>query len=111
MSRLTIETPAVMSMGFLDTKECDIYRKLQHYEDLERDGLLLELPCRIGNTIYQLDYETFTKEDGSEWKRLSNEHLYIKEIKFGLVHLDNIGKYYWLTREEAEEELKRRQSR
>jgi hypothetical protein len=33
MERLTFKTPAVMSMGFLDTEECLLYRRLQAYED------------------------------------------------------------------------------
>lgn len=30
----------------------DVYYKLQHYEDLEQKGLLLELPCHIEDTVY-----------------------------------------------------------
>ena len=28
------------------------YYKLQHYEDLKEQGRLIELPCKIGDTVY-----------------------------------------------------------
>lgn len=35
--------------------KCDMYRKeLQHYKDLEEKGLLVELPCKFGDTVYDL---------------------------------------------------------
>lgn len=37
------------------TKGCDVlkmYRRLAEYEDLEEQGKLLKLPCKIGDTIY-----------------------------------------------------------
>ena len=30
----------------------EAYYKLQHYEDLEEQGRLIELPCKIGDTVY-----------------------------------------------------------
>lgn len=30
----------------------DVYYKLKHYEDLEQKGLLLELPCKLQDTVY-----------------------------------------------------------
>lgn len=30
----------------------DMYSKLKDYEDLEEQGLLLKIPCKIGDTIY-----------------------------------------------------------
>lgn len=32
--------------------ERQIFEKLQHYEDLEEQGKLIELPCKIGDTVY-----------------------------------------------------------
>lgn len=52
----------------------DLHNRLKHYEDLEEQGLLLKLPCKVGNTVYvlcecgmipqQLD-GTFYSADGS----------------------------------------------
>ncbi len=30
----------------------DVANKLAEYEDLEEQGLLLKLPCKVGDTIY-----------------------------------------------------------
>lgn len=33
--------------------KCDMYRKeLQHYKDLEEKGLLVDLPCKVGDVVY-----------------------------------------------------------
>ena len=32
----------------------DIVNKLAHYEDLEEQGLLLKLPCKVGDTVWVL---------------------------------------------------------
>lgn len=32
-------------------------QKLIKYEDLEEKGLLIELPCKVGDTLYLLDHE------------------------------------------------------
>lgn len=34
-----------------------IITKLANYEDAEEQGLLLRLPCKVGDTIYEVTYE------------------------------------------------------
>ena len=82
--------------------------KLAEYEKLEEQGLLLRLPCKIGSTIYQIDYHEHTKDDGSTWKILSNDNAYVKPLKFALCHLSNIGILYFLTEDEAKETLNKK---
>ena len=37
-----------------DCEEIDaVYRKLKEYEDLEEQGRLIKLPCKVGNTVYR----------------------------------------------------------
>lgn len=31
-----------------------LYEKLKNFEDLEEQGLLLKLPCKIGDTVYRI---------------------------------------------------------
>ena len=83
---------------------CDILEeakaRLKEYEDLDEQGKLPRLPCAVGDTVYVIgvDEENFT-------------HFYcprkILEYKFNLQMLDLLGKYIFLTREEAEEAMKR----
>ena len=39
-----------------DCEEIDaVYRKLKDYEDAEEQGLLLRLPCKVGDTLYRVN--------------------------------------------------------
>ena len=38
-----------------DCEEIDaVYRKLKEYEDLEEQGRLIKLPCKVGDTVYHV---------------------------------------------------------
>lgn len=38
-----------------DCEEIDaVYRKLKDYEDLEEQGRLVKLPCKVGDTVWQI---------------------------------------------------------
>jgi len=81
-----------------DDEEIDaIYEKLKEYEDLEEQGLLLRLPCRVGDAVWGI--ENF-KCDGT----LRNPPQ-ITETKFNHYLLDFVGKTVFLTRAEAEKAL------
>ena len=73
-------------------------KKLQEYEDADEQGLLLRLPCKVGDSIYSVI------EDG----------LTIIELKFSLDFYvrrkNDIGKTVFLTKAEAEQKLKEMES-
>ena len=75
-----------------------VQEKLREYEDLEEQGLLLRLPCHIGDDIYSV------VEDG----------LTIIELKFSLDFYarrkNDFGKTVFLTQAEAEQKLKEMES-
>lgn len=85
---------------------------LGKYEDLEEQGRLLRLPCKIGDTVYKI-----TRNFISEYKIIS-ETIYPYSIQFNwqctkgiYVNLvgfadREIGETVFLTREEAEAKLK-----
>ena len=73
------------------------------YRDLDEQGLLLRLPCKVGDTIYHI------------WN--VNDKPEIQEIKIAtltnlVAHMENgnFGKYIFLTKEEAEQKLKEMES-
>lgn len=72
----------------------EILEKLGEYEDAEEQGLLLRLPCKVGDTVYSV------VKDG----------LQIIELKFSLElyarRMSDFGKTVFLTKEEAERALK-----
>ena len=81
--------------------------KLADYEDKEENGLILELPCKLGDTIYAIveecegdPYECYHTCDAC-----SNRSRYIVEEKFYIEHMDGIGEWIFLTKAEAETKL------
>ena len=101
--------------------EADIYLKLAEYEDLEEQGLLLKLPCKVGTTVYVIDtiYECdndymdcimefpdrYQCERGFKCE-YEHEKLVVSPESFDFKMLDNFNKTVFLTKEEAEEKLK-----
>ena len=42
----------ITSTGHCHDKK--VWEKLREYEDLEEQGLLLKLPCKVGDTVYSI---------------------------------------------------------
>lgn len=93
--------------------------KLGEYEDAEENGLLVRLPCKVGDTVYVAYPETrslcdihpctvqsiYLTDDNNSKAR---SHLNIKShisMFTKRMNLDQIGKTVFLTREEAEKAL------
>lgn len=96
-----------------------VLKKLAAYEDLEEQGLLVKLPCKIGTKVYAISsfidciYNYEHCKATQKWKCEEDiqceyeKRLYcVKEIKFCLTLKSAIGKTVFLTREEAEKKLK-----
>ena len=91
-----------------DCEEIDaVYRKLKEYEDLEEQGRLIKLPCKVGDTIYGLHKamvcELDTEKIGIS-KMPSGEILYL--IDGWELDKGDFGKTVFLTKSEAEARLK-----
>ena len=99
MDRLTYRTTKGEAIGNSSVADIGyILEKLAEYEDLDEQGLLLRLPCHIGDSIYSVI------EDGLE----------IIELKFSLDFYvrrkNDFGKTVFLTQDEAEQKLKEMES-
>lgn len=65
--------PAFFKKGTKDYEEyMAIVKRLAEYEDLEEQGKLLKLPCAVGDTVYQIIFDKYTK--CSAYKREFNEY-------------------------------------
>lgn len=86
----------------------DVIDKLAEYEDLEEQGLLLRLPCKVGDTVYIIysDKETSFIEEPIV-KDVSTHRIWIESRCYD--YLD-IGKTIFLTQAEAEQKLKEMES-
>ena len=104
----------------------DLRERLKKYEDLEEQGRLLELPCKVGDTVWSIDYNkphscevtgfSFGKleedfYDGVEAENFDEIILYFKGSYFGGITgyfaVSEFGKTVFLTQEEAEKALKK----
>ena len=102
-------------------------KELKRYKDLEEQGLLLRLPCNVGDTVYCI-YERYTKcsENEQEFDEYScqgceclecdsHKELYVQSQKaysldWIVSNLKRFGKTVFLTQAEAEQKLKEMES-
>ena len=95
--------------------------KLADYEDAEEQGRLVILPCKIGDTIYEVSYENrefvikehIVKEFIYRTYRFPRIEIYC-ENENGFLVCNNIGKLdecLFLTQAEAEQKLKEMENR
>ena len=76
-----------------DTSKAERIRELLK---ADKDGRLVVLPCKVGDTVYRLQYIEQTP---------GRFVVGVAEIKFALIWLEDVGKTVFLTREEAEKAL------
>ena len=86
--------------------------KLAEYEDLEEQGLLLRLPCKVGDTVYFIYHNEVHHEEVKRFFQCNcGKNWGI--VLWGMypdLYFDQIGKTVFLTREEAEQKLKKMES-
>lgn len=83
----------------------DVCKKLAEYETLEEQGLLVRLPCKVGDMVYKLWYY-----DEKPYKIQQHVIRTLSEL-CGIMEAKKLGKSVFLTREEAEKKLKERNER
>ena len=83
-----------------------IVKKLAEYEDLEEQGLLLKLPCKVGDTVYYIDdYEIYSdKVNSIEIRKENGEYIFC--IAWMDYKTEDFGKTVFLTREESGQALR-----
>lgn len=108
------------------TEDCptiiEIYEKLAHYEDLEEQGRLIELPCKVGDILY-FHTERYEKEGRKKVCIEYVEEGVVDNIKIGMLGIpqvevctrnnywttfdtkEDFNKTVFLTKEEAEQAL------
>lgn len=95
-------------------KILNLATKLKEYEDLEEQGRLLKLPCKVGDTVYCIENkEIYTctvgkisiSKNNGVWVEINfpKEMPDIAAIEY---NPDDIGKTLFLTKSEAEAKLK-----
>ncbi len=95
----TLETIGIKYIPKHDNKNFEILNKLGEYEDAEEQGLLLRLPVAIGSEVWKIinQRDNFT----------DIHYKIVTIVNFRLDMLKEIGKTVFLTKEEAEQTLKK----
>lgn len=75
--------------------------EFMHYYNLQKENRLIELPCKFGDTVYEIHYD-FPDDDYT----YSCPYYYIHEVKFTIDSLAGWEEWVFLTKEEAEAKLK-----
>ena len=91
------------------TLEGDWLEELKRYRDLEEQGRLLVLPCKVGDTVYEILEETVPNHYFyiSEWKV---QDVSVKAVKYADEWEPYDYENLYFTREEAEAALERRRN-
>lgn len=107
MERLTYRTIKGEAMGNSSVADIgDILGKLAEYEDLEEQGLLLRLPCKVGTKVYAInriiDYGEVGDEATYSYSIIEREFQIYMMMEYGELVF---GKTVFLTQAEAEQKL------
>ena len=119
MNRLTEINKDACDLCNLDCKHTDnscekakLYNKLAHYEDLEEQGRLIELPCKVGDTVWcvtdkyifvaWVDSFYLTEEDGLLSLEVNLTDAVENDIE---IKASSFGHNVFLTEAEAEAKL------
>lgn len=95
----------------------DLRKRLKLYEDAEEQGLLLRLPCKVGDTVYIVTRDFISEyticsieiyNEGLSFNCRCEKGIYINTR--GIFTNYDIGKTVFLTKEDAEQSLKQMES-
>lgn len=121
MERLTEREPYWLGEEFWTSakepgeEEIDkVYEKLKHYEDLEEQGKLLKLPCKVGDEIFiPIDFQGKVHRGviiGVEYSKIRKSFVAVVRTDDDFLcyeKFEDFGKNVFLNKTEAENELKK----
>ena len=85
--------------------------RLRELAQADREGRCVVLPAPLGSQVWQFKYPTRIDENGEEWTICSVRKATVEPAPFGLTlsMVNQIGKIYWLSEEDALAALRREQ--
>ena len=112
----------VSILNVLAIQAAELRERLKKYEDAEEQGLLVRLPCKVGDTVYRVirgkkgrGHIAPATVSGLHLGDTTRNRRYQKEYEYLVLRVDggfcahvnkkDIGKTVFLTREEAEKAL------
>lgn len=107
--------------AYWDEDNFKAIKKLADYEDLEEQGLLVRLPCKVGDTVYRVNagakqpiipmtvseihFLCYKNERAVRFDAIGKE-----DMGESCYRLEDIGRIVFLTHEEAEKKLEESQN-
>lgn len=121
MERLTEREPYWLGEEFWTSakepgeEEIDkVYEKLKYYEDLEEQGKLLKIPCKVGDEIFiPIDFQGKVHRGviiGVEYSKIRKSFVAVVRTDDDFLcyeKFEDFGKNVFLNKTEAENELKK----
>ena len=112
IDKMAFDDKAEVGIKFL-ASTVSYLKELKEYKQLEEQGLLLRLPCKVGTSVYMVAQDC--GGDTLDCMRGDCEgcpylYSFVEENKFETYMCDDIGKTVFLTQEEAEQKLKEMES-
>lgn len=85
--------------------------RLRELARADREGRCAVLPAPLGSQVWKFKYPTRIDENGEEWTICSVRKATVEPAPFGLTlsMVNQIGKIYWLSEEDALAALRREQ--
>ena len=112
MKRLTNSDKEIPTLSNNAEYWLQAYFKLKDYEDLEEQGLLLKLPCKVGDTVYAIGFNNKpVVYESVVLSILITEKEIVFNVKVDEFEINSqlkqsmFGKTVFLTQEEAEAKL------
>ena len=116
MKRLTVKAPSglIQLKDISEISRTAAVKKLSDYEDLSEQGRLIELPCKVGDKLYEptnrkiisvyevVGIEILKQAVFIHWTIIDG---FVFRSSHG-IYTEQIGKDVFLTKEEAEKKLK-----
>lgn len=92
-----------LDFSFAEENEqiADWLTQLKEYKQLEADGKLMKLPCKVGDTVYAIIATHIFGDIGDK----AEKDYRVDKRRFSLEMLDEVGKTIFLTRDAAEKRL------
>ena len=108
----------------LKMSKAEMTKEIKYWRNLEEQGLLLKLPCKVGKMVYLTNHDRtawrkrplicvideFTMSDNNCYAVLNANEPFYAAHRFKAVDIKEFGKTVFLTKEEAEAKLKELQN-
>ena len=82
-----------------------VFKKLADYEDLEEQGLLVRLPCKVGDSVFIIVGKDISKQGIRKIEISDNGIIFKTNRQKRIFNVSEFGKTVFLTHEEAEKKL------